>query len=119
MNTTDYDYDLIVRAGRVVCPSTGIDGPGSVAVCGDRLVACGANDSGTARETLDFPDATLLPGLIDLHAHPAVEGSKYGVDPDEHFLPRGVTTVLSQGDAGASNLQPYLERTIHGSRMRV
>ncbi len=60
-----------------------------------------------------------LPGLIDLHAHPARAGSKHGVDPDVHYLPRGVTTVLSQGDAGADNFDAYLEHTIRHCRTRV
>jgi dihydroorotase len=68
---------------------------------------------------IDLPDAVVVPGLVDLHAHPACEGSKYGVDPDVEFLPRGVTTVLSQGDAGAANWERYRATTIEASRTRV
>ena len=118
-NTDTHAYDLLVSAGRVVCPATGLDGPGTVAVRGDRIVAVGDEIDGAARETLDFPDALLLPGLVDMHAHPAREGSKYGVDPDVHFLPRGATTVLSQGDAGAGNWARYRESIIEGARTRV
>jgi len=113
------DYDLLVRAGRVFCAQSGFDGPGAVAVKGDRIAALGPSVSGSARETLDFPHDLLLPGLVDMHAHPARGGSRYGVDPDLHFLPRGVTTVLSQGDAGARNWAPYRDEVIAGSRTRV
>lgn len=112
-------YDLLIRAGRVLCPRTGLDTTGEVATRGDRIVAVGAEISGNASHTIDAPEAVLLPGLIDLHAHPAVDGSKYGVDPDAEILPRGVTTVLSQGDAGADNWQRYRETTISPSRTRV
>src|SRR5262249_35615480 len=61
----------------------------------------------------------LLPGLIDLHAHPAREGSIFGVDPDLDMLPHGVTTVLSQGDAGAWNWPRYRETTVEAARTRV
>jgi len=105
-------YDLIINAGRVVCPSTGLDGPSTVAVKGDRIVSVGNRFEGTARQTLDFPNDLLLPGLVDMHAHPAREGSKYGIDPDIHMLPRGTTTVLSQGDAGASNWPRYRESVV-------
>ena len=118
-NTDTHAYDLLVRAGRVVCPASGLDGPGAIAVRGDRIVAAGDQIDGSAQETLDFPDAMLLPGLVDMHAHPAREGSKYAVDPDVHFLPRGVTTVLSQGDAGAGNWSRYRESIIEGARTRV
>jgi dihydroorotase len=112
-------YDLLVNARRIVCPATGLETAGAVAVVGDRIVAVGADVDGPAKQTLDFPDETLLPGLIDLHAHPALGGSQYGVDPDAEFLPRGVTTVMSQGDAGAENLSHYLESTIGTCRTRV
>lgn len=118
-NTDTQVYDLLVSAGRVVCPATGFDGPGTVAVRGDRIVAVDDQINGSAREVWDFPDSMLLPGLVDMHAHPAREGSKYGVDPDVHFLPRGVTTVLSQGDAGAGNWSRYRESIIEGARTRV
>src|SRR5690349_18064798 len=95
-------FDLLIKAGRVVSPIDGLDGPGAVAVRGDRIVACGPDIAGTAATVIDLPNAVVLPGLVDLHAHPAREGSKYGVDPDVEFLPRGVTTVMSQGDAGAA-----------------
>ena len=116
---TEHEYDLVVRAGRVYCVQTDMDGPGAVAVRGDRIVAVGTNVAGTAQHSLDFPHGLLLPGLVDLHAHPAKSGSKYGVDPDQEFLPRGVTTALSQGDAGAENWQAYRDETIAGSRTRV
>ncbi len=113
------DFDLLIRAGRMFCAASKFDGPGAVGICGDRIIAAGADVSGSARETLDFPDDLLLPGLVDLHAHPALEGSRYGVDPDVEFLPRGVTTVMSQGDAGALNWSDYRRDVVEGRRTRV
>ena len=112
-------YDLLISAGRVLCAATGLDGPGAVAVRGDRIAAVGPDVNGPARTRLDFPDALLLPGLVDLHAHPARGGSRYGIDPDRHLLLRGVTTVLSQGDAGAGNWPDYRDTVIGASRTRV
>lgn len=115
----DRKYDILIRAGRVFCPATGLDGPGAVAVRDGRIAAAGPEATGPAPETFDFPDDLLLPGLVDLHAHPARGGSKFGIDPDIHLLPRGVTTALSQGDAGASNWRNYREEVISASRTRV
>lgn len=115
----NFDFDLLIHAGRVVCSQTNLDGPGAVAISGDRIVAAGANVAGTARQSRHFPDALLLPGVVDLHAHPAVSGSKYGVDPDVEYLPRGVTTAGSQGDAGADNWAAYRDQTIFASRTRI
>ena len=115
----DTAYDLLIRSGRVFCADTGLDGPGAVAIRDDRIVAAGPDVAGSATETLDYPDALLLPGLIDLHAHPGRGGSRYGVDPDVHFLTQGVTTALSQGDAGAFDWPAFRDQVVEGSRCRV
>ena len=88
--------DLLIRAGRVFCADTGLDSPGSVAIDGDRIVASGPDVSVDARQILEYPDDLLLPGLVDLHAHPAPPDWYAGIDPDPFILGRGTTTVLSQ-----------------------
>ena len=116
-------HDLLITAGRIEDPARCLRGPGYVATTGDRIViaAIGSKSQAapTARRRLDYPDGVLLPGLVDMHAHPAIEDSKYGIDPDVHFLPRGSTTVMSQGDAGARNWPRYRERLIERARTRV
>lgn len=126
----DAEYDLLIRAGRVYSGSlpnrlAAADAPlgsrmsGAVAVRGGKIVAMGHELSGTARQVLDFPNGVLLPGLVDLHAHPAHSGSVFGLEPDRYFLARGTTTVLSQGDAGADRLDEYVRETMEGSVTRV
>jgi dihydroorotase len=121
--------DLLITAERMVCSATRIDGPGVIGVR-DGLIAFVETGSGTraeagdlasvdAEKTLNFDDGVLLPGLVDLHAHPAASGSKFGIDPDVCLLPKGSTTVLSQGDAGARNVDQYIEETINGYRPRI
>jgi dihydroorotase len=112
-------FDLIIKAGRLFCADTGQDGPGAVAIRDGRIVASGPDVSGPAAETLDFPDCVLLPGLVDMHAHPAPGTWKYGIDPDIELLPRGTTTVLSQGDSGAAHWPDYRDTVIRGSKTRV
>ncbi len=113
------EFDLIIRAGRVVDPSGGFDRTGAVAIRDDRIVEVGAAIVGSAKESYEFSDAVLLPGLVDLHAHPDNSGSVFGVEPDEHFLKRGTTTVMSQGDCGADNCAKYVEQTIESSATQV
>ena len=116
---------LVLRAGRVFCQATGLDGPGAVAIRGEKILAAemdGSNGSASrqpAQHELEFPDGILLPGLIDFHAHPARGGSRYGIDPDVYMLPQGVTTVMSQGDAGASNWSVYRDAVARASRTRI
>lgn len=115
--------DLLVLASRAFCSATGLDGPAAIGVH-DGLIAFVETKSDRvalpgARNTVRFDDGILLPGLVDLHAHPALAGSRFGVDPDVWMLPRGATTVMSQGDAGARNLDDYIRHTIERSRTRV
>jgi dihydroorotase len=116
---TTAPFDLVLQAGRVLCPATGLDGPGAVAIAGDRIAAVGPRADGPAREVLRLPGALIVPGLVDLHAHPARGESRYGIDPDVHLLPFGTTTVLAQGEAGAFNLARYLDVVIERSLARV
>lgn len=114
--------DLLVRAARVVSPDLDLDGQGAVAIRGDRIVASGPAASDlAASQVVELGDTVLLPGLVDLHAHPdrRPNGSKYGVDPDEQFLRRGVTTLLSQGDAGALDWDEWADANLRTSRARL
>ncbi len=61
----------------------------------------------------------MLPGLIDIHAHPAPADWKYGMDADADVLPRGTTTMLSQGDAGAAVWDAYYEDIVAPARARI
>ncbi|HIF71667.1 MAG TPA: hypothetical protein EYQ61_03800 [Dehalococcoidia bacterium] len=115
--------DLVISASRMVCPATGLDGAGVIGVRDGLIAFVESGDIGgevpTARETIVVDEGVLLPGMVDLHAHPALSGSKFGIDSDTCLLPRGSTTVLSQGDAGALNMDRYIEETIESARTRV
>ncbi len=116
---------LVIRAGRLVCPATGLDGSGAVAVAADRIVDVALDRpdapalAAPAARELDFPNGILLPGLIDLHAHPDLGGSRHAVEPDRHLVARGTTTAMSQGDAGAANWRVYRDSVIDVVQTRL
>ena len=95
----------------------GESGPGTVLIDRGRIAEVLNKEHPDA--DFHFPDGVLLPGLVDLHAHPAKTGSVFGADPDETMLARGTTTVLSQGDAGADNIEQFLKKTVLTSKTRV
>jgi dihydroorotase len=113
--------DLVISAGRVIDPVTGSDAPGWVSVVDGRISGVGGlkDRPPPSGKRLDYPDGILLPGLVDLHAHPGLGDGRYGIDPDIHMLSRGSTTVLSQGDAGARNWERYKEQVIGGRKTRI
>jgi dihydroorotase len=115
----NYPAQLLIQAPQVICHSTNQDGPAQITTSQGQIDHVKSLVPDMPIPHLEFHDAILLPGLIDLHAHPACQGSVWGVVPDEHMLPFGVTTVMSQGDAGADNWQAYQEHTIEASRTHV
>jgi dihydroorotase len=111
---------MLIHAPRLLDPDAGFQHDIQLAIRDGQVVALGGQLEMTATRQVQLPaDAILLPGLIDIHAHPARDGSVYGVDPDRQMLPHGVTTVLSQGDAGSNSIDTFVEETIRASQTRV
>jgi imidazolonepropionase-like amidohydrolase len=71
---SEENVNLIVRA-KMLIDGTGAEPalPGLVAVAGRRIAYAGSAVSAPrypGARVIDLPEATLLPGLIDMHAHP-------------------------------------------------
>jgi dihydroorotase len=63
-------FDLLLRAGRVIDPASGVDGIKDVAIRGGKIAAVQADIMpASAREVVDVKGQIVLPGLIDTHAH--------------------------------------------------
>jgi dihydroorotase len=92
-------YDLIVRGGRVVDPSLGIDGVRDVAVAGGLIAAVEEDIKADAAETINARGRLVVPGLIDIHCHAAL--SKEG---PSLVLLDGVTSYLDAGSYGADGI---------------
>jgi dihydroorotase len=93
-------YDLVIKGGRVIDPSLGIDAVRDVAIAGGRIAAVEANiavESGT--ETLDATGKIVAPGLVDIHSHAA--RTKEG--PPLCLLD-GVTGFVDAGSFGADGI---------------
>ena len=99
------DADLLVTAPRLFDGEQLID-DGAVAIRGDEIVAAGprADVEVDAERTIELGDATLLPGLIDLHTHGLGDGQVGSV----------VTTVR---DLGAPDVSLPLRNAGQGPRV--
>ena len=98
-NALAQTYDMIIRGGRVIDPSIGLDIIGDVAIAGGRIVAVEASIRSDAAEMIDASGKIVAPGLIDIHTHA-------GRDEDGPALALrdGVTGFVDAGSAGADNI---------------
>src|SRR4051812_2208175 len=64
-------YDVIIRGGRVIDPSTRLDAIRDVAVSGNRIAAVEPEIAADAADSIDAQGKLVVPGLIDIHTHAA------------------------------------------------
>src|SRR5215510_6803518 len=92
-------YDLLIKGGRVIDPSAGLDAIRDVAIAGGRIVAVEADIAADATDTLDARGKLVVPGLIDIHTHAG--RTKEG---PPMCLQDGVTGWVDAGSGGADNM---------------
>src|SRR5262249_44903664 len=92
-------YDLLIRGGRVIDPSIGLDAVRDVAVAKGKIAAVDASIAGDAAETIDAGAQLVVPGPIDIHgqAGRSEEGPAM-------LLQDGVTGWVDAGSGGADNI---------------
>src|SRR6266404_2800760 len=93
-------YDLVIKGGRVIDPSLGIDAVRDVAIAAGRIAAVEATITADAAETIDARGKIVVPGLVDIHVHAA--RSKEGA---ALCLADGVTGWVDAGSFGADNIE--------------
>ena len=112
--------DLLVRGGRVIDPSQGIDELADIAIGKGRILAVGHDiQPDMALAIVDASGLIVTPGLIDLHTHLFAGVSELGVVADATCLPAGVTTAVDAGTAGSSTFPGFLEFCVRPSSTRI
>jgi dihydroorotase len=107
---------LVLAGGRVIDPSSGLDGPMDVVIEDGRIARVVAPGS-AGGATEDVTGLIVTPGLIDLHGH-WWEGSPYGIDPRIN-LQGGVTTAVDAGTSGYSTFGVFRRLAIDDAPIRV
>lgn len=110
-------HDLVLRGGRVIDPSQGIDRVADVAFLDGQVSMVGESlDGKTVR---DVAGHLVTPGLIDLHTHVYWGGTSLGVAPDTFSRKSAVTTLVDTGSAGPGNFAGFREHIIAHTKARI
>jgi dihydroorotase len=122
-------YDLLLKNGTVIDPSSGRHGRFDVAIVGERIARIAANlPANRARTTVDASTYYVTPGLIDVHAYVNAQAvfrqgdpktAWRNVNPDHNTLRHGVTTVVDGGSTGWKNFESFKQLVIDRSQVRL
>jgi N-acyl-D-aspartate/D-glutamate deacylase len=94
-------YDLVIEAGRVMDPETGLDAVRNVGI-NKKIIVRISTDSLRGRQRLDAHGLVVAPGFIDLHQH--------GQDLESQRVKAldGVTTALEM-EIGKPDVESFLQ----------
>ena len=92
-STDGFDYDLLIKNGKIYDGSLNPAFPADVAVKDGLIVKIAKSIGGTAARTIDAKGLFIMPGFIDLHTHVEVGMDALENRPCLNFLTQGVTTV--------------------------
>src|SRR5581483_3516167 len=113
-------YDLVIRRGRVIDPSQGLDAQRDVALHAGRVAHIAPEiPAEQGREVIDASGKIVTPGLIDLHTHVFPYVGPYGIEPDPYCVNRGVTTVVDAGTSGAFTFPAFRLFIIERAQTRI
>ena len=110
-------HDLVLKGGRVVDPSQGIDRVADVAFSGGKVAAIG--DALQGKDTRDVRGKVVSPGLIDLHTHVYWGGTSLGVAAEPLARSGAVTTFVDAGSSGPGNFHGFRAHVIEPSPVRI
>jgi dihydroorotase len=113
-------FDLILRGGRVIDPSQGIDRIADVGFAQGKVAAIGVGlAAGPTTDGRNAAGKLVVPGLIDLHTHVYWGGTSLGVDAEAFARSSGVTTAVDTGSAGPGNWMGFRRHVIERSEVRI
>ena len=112
--------DLLLKGGRVIDPSQGLDARMDVAAQDGAISEVAPNiRPGPDTRVIKADGKIVTPGLIDLHTHVYHGVNQTGVDPDLAGVRAGVTTVVDAGSAGCYTFGGFPEYVAPKAKTRI
>ncbi len=113
-------YDLLIKGGKVIDPSQGLEAELDVAVRGGKIASIApAIPEGQAGQLIRAQGKIVTPGLIDIHTHVFPYVGPYGIEPDPYCVRRGVTSVIDAGTSGAFTFPAFRRFIIERAATRI
>jgi len=107
---------LLIKGGRVVDPSQGIDGVYDLLIEGNRILKLEENiDISEASQVIDVQGLVVSPGFIDLHSHLRDPGQEWKEDIEtgsQAAVSGGFTSVCCMANTEPVNDNPSVTRYI-------
>ncbi len=98
-----FNYDFILKNGRIYNPSQNEDRIGDLYVRGGKIVEKNVCLEDTAINIIDCTGKYILPGFIEEHSHFLYDGNNNSTNTDLICPPSGVTTAVDAGTSGFAN----------------
>jgi dihydroorotase len=98
---------ILIKGGRVVDPSQGLDGVADVLVDGGKIAGVGSSLDAAGAETLEARGLVVAPGLVDVHVHLREPGRE-----DEETIETGSRAAVAGGFTSIAcmpNTEPAVE----------
>lgn len=112
-------YDIIIRNGTVVDPSTNREEAGDVFIRDGLIADAPANPrEASGKYEFDAKGMHVMPGLVDFHTHVYMGGSDLGVNPHTTLVPQGVTMTVDTGSAGTGQIAGFMPE-IEAAQIRM
>jgi dihydroorotase len=110
----------VIRGGRLIDPTQGIDGPRDLGIIGSKIARVDERiPLAEARHVLAADGMLVTPGLIDSHGHVYDGVTPSGLPADPNWIAKGVTTVVDAGSAGATTWPGLRQYVINVVQTRV
>ena len=109
-------HEVLLRQGRVIDPSQGLDQVRDVRFLNGVVAEIGLNlTAGVDADVRNVTGMIVTPGLIDLHTHVYWGGTSIGVDPIALARQSSTATLVDAGTSGAGNLLGFRKHVIEPS----